>query len=43
MQKLTLRVQTVDIAYLQLHQGFFGKKGFNDRLEGFRLGNSLLT
>jgi len=35
---LALRAQTVDIAYLPLRQGFFGKKRFNDRSKGFLFG-----
>ena len=38
MSKLTLRAQTVDIAYLPLRQGFFGKKTFNDRSNEFPFG-----
>jgi hypothetical protein len=38
MSKLALRAQTVDIAYLSLRQGFFGKKRFNDRSKGFPCG-----
>ena len=38
MSKLTLRAQTVDITYLPLRQGFFGKKRFNDRSKGFLFG-----
>jgi hypothetical protein len=38
MSKLAFRAQTVDIAYLPLRQGFFGKKRFNDRSKGFPFG-----
>jgi len=38
MSKLAFRAQTVDIAYLPLRQGFFGKKLFNDRSKGLRFG-----
>jgi len=38
MSKLAFRAQTVDIAYLPLHQGFFDKKRFNDRSKGFLFG-----
>ena len=38
MSKLALRAQTVDIGYLPLRQGFFGKKRFNDRSKGFPFG-----
>jgi len=34
------RAQPVDVAYLPLHQAFFGKKRFNDRSKGFPLGHS---
>jgi hypothetical protein len=38
MSKLAFRAETVDIAYLPLHQGFVGKKSFNDRSNGFLFG-----
>jgi len=38
MSKLALRAQTVDIGYLPLRQGFFGKKRFNDRSKVFPFG-----
>jgi len=38
MSKLAFRAQAVDIAYLPLRQGFFGKKRFNERSKGFPFG-----
>ncbi len=38
MSKLAFRAQTVDIAYLPLRQGFFGKKRFNECSKGLRFG-----
>ena len=38
MSKLAFRAQTVDIAYLPLRQGFFGKKRFNDLSKEFPFG-----
>jgi hypothetical protein len=38
MSKLAFRAQTVEIAYLPLHQEFVGKSRFNDRSRGFPFG-----
>jgi len=41
MSKLTLRAQTVDIAYLPLRQDLFAKNVLMTAQRDFRLGNSL--
>jgi hypothetical protein len=41
MSKLTLRAQTVDIAYLPLRQDLFAKNLLMTVQRDFRLGNSL--
>ena len=41
MSKLTLRAQTVDIAYLPLRQDFLAKNVLMTAQRDFRLGNSL--
>ncbi|MFX0204094.1 MAG: hypothetical protein ACFFCW_48975, partial [Candidatus Hodarchaeota archaeon] len=43
MSKLPLRAQTVDIAYLPLRQGFFGKNALMTAQRDYGLGNSLFT
>jgi hypothetical protein len=40
MSKLTLRAQTVDIAYLPLHKDFLAKNVLMTAQRDFRLGNS---
>jgi len=42
MSKLAFRAQTVDIAYLPLHQDLFAKKVLMTAQRDFCLGNSLL-
>jgi hypothetical protein len=42
MSKLTLRAQTVDIAYLPLRQDLFAENVLMTAKSNFRLGNSLL-
>jgi hypothetical protein len=43
MSKLTLRAQTVDIAYLPLRQDFFAKNVLMTAQRDFLLGNSLFN
>ena len=42
MSKLAFRAQTVDIAYLPLHQDLLAKNVLMTAQRDFRLGNSLL-